>query len=984
MSDPPQRPIRRENPDSTPEPGATKRVDESALDSTAQTSLAAHPKQIGNYRILGLLGEGGMGTVYEAEQEQPKRVVALKVMRAAIVSAQMLRRFEHELQALGRLQHPGIARVYDAGTVHDERGQSQPYFAMELIRGTTLTDYANQKELRTKARLDLVARICDAIEHAHQNGVIHRDLKPANILVDESGQPKILDFGVARATDSDMQRTTLHTDVGEILGTLPYMSPEQVSGDPTALDTRSDVYTLGVIAYELLAGRLPLDLSTRSLDEVVRIIREDEPSRLSSVDRTLRGDVETIVAKAMEKDKSRRYSSAEAMASDIRRYLVDEPILARPASTWYQLAKFARRNKIMVGAISAVLVTLIVGVIVSTNLYLRELDANSRERNALAAAELEGKHAAATAKFLLSLFEGIDPDVARGADTKLLEKILTDARGRIEKELANEPEVAAEIHRTLGSAYMQLTMFDDAESELTRARDLWTSKFGPDDRRVLDVANSLNELLRRRGELERAEAAQRATLERQKAALGANDRDTLATQAGVGDSLMRQGRYKEAETSLRDTLAKQLELFGPDDSHVLSTSMTLADTLSFESKYAEAHELIEQVYEKRHQSLGDDHPETILTEGTLGGILRELGRYSDAEAAERDALERSERVYGRDNQQTLSLLNNLALTLSAEGRSSEAESLLRDCIERRKRVLGPEHLETLGTENTLADLLWTLGRIDDAAPMILENLATMQRVLGPNDRETMRARHHAALLFSSQNRQREAAELFGQVVESDRAILSEDDPSFALDLYNWAATLQNAGDEKGAEPAYRELLALVEKHHLDGEAFVPAARNGLAKALEARGEHAEADELFKRALDDRRKRFGNVHQEVAYSLSDWGELLIQRGDVEAAEPLVAEFLAVQRKLSPPGDWRIAAAQQLYGRCLAQRGKYADAEKELVAACESYAKLPDALPSSASAARRSILELYAAWDAAEPNQGIAARAERWQSKFPAEQ
>jgi len=320
------------------------------------------PARIGRYTIVRVLGEGGMGTVYEAEQDQPKRAVALKVIRAGYLSPQLLKRFEHESAVLGRLQHPGIAQVYEAGTVQDERGQPVPFFAMEFIRGVPLTEYAATKSLGTRERLDLVARICDAVYHAHQKGVIHRDLKPGNILVDESGQPKILDFGVARATDSDIQQTTLHTDIGQLIGTVPYMSPEQVGGDPDDLDTRSDVYALGVIAYELLAGRLPHDLQRKMIHEAARIIREEEPTRLSSIHRALRGDVETIVAKALEKDKVRRYQSAGDLAADIERYLNHQPIDARPATAGYLLRRFARRNRVLVGGALATMAALLLGL----------------------------------------------------------------------------------------------------------------------------------------------------------------------------------------------------------------------------------------------------------------------------------------------------------------------------------------------------------------------------------------------------------------------------------------------------------------------------------------------------------------------------------------------------------------------------------------------------------------------------------------------
>jgi predicted Ser/Thr protein kinase len=312
-----------------------------------------------------VVGQGGTGTVYEAEQEKPRRVVALKMIKLGFVATEsLLRRFEQESQVLARLQHPGIAQVYEAGTADAGHGV-QPYFAMEFVRGRTLDEHAEGKKLGTRERLDLLARVCDAVEHAHQKGIIHRDLKPGNILVDGSGQPKILDFGLARVTDSDVQ-LTMHTDVAQIVGTLPYMSPEQVGGDPAELDTRSDVYALGVILYQLLAGRLPHDVRKRQLTEGVRIIREEEPSRLSMVNRMFRGDIETIAAKALSKEKERRYQSAADLASDIRRYLKDEPIVARPPTAAYQLRKFARRNRVLVAGVAATFVVLVVGVVVSS------------------------------------------------------------------------------------------------------------------------------------------------------------------------------------------------------------------------------------------------------------------------------------------------------------------------------------------------------------------------------------------------------------------------------------------------------------------------------------------------------------------------------------------------------------------------------------------------------------------------------------------
>ncbi|MGH9660283.1 MAG: serine/threonine-protein kinase, partial [Bryobacteraceae bacterium] len=318
------------------------------------------PATIGRYRVLGLIGEGGMGAVYEAEQEQPRRTVALKVVKPGRTGPEVLRRFEHESQSLARLQHPGIAQIHEAG-IADTGFGPQPWFAMEFIRGLSLLEFAKARQLSTKQRLEILIKTCEAVHHAHMRGIIHRDLKPANILVDESGQPKIVDFGVARITDGDVP-SARETRLGDLVGTLAYMSPEQVLADPLELDARSDVYTLGVLLYELLAGRLPYQVSGR-LPQAMRAIREENPAPLGTIDRSYRGDLETVVAKALAKNKTQRYGSAADLAADLGRYLTNDPILARPPSASYQARKFAAKHKRLVGAVVAVFVALVAGLL---------------------------------------------------------------------------------------------------------------------------------------------------------------------------------------------------------------------------------------------------------------------------------------------------------------------------------------------------------------------------------------------------------------------------------------------------------------------------------------------------------------------------------------------------------------------------------------------------------------------------------------------
>ncbi len=364
----------------------------SDLSGSLPHETPAPPSHIGRYRILRRHGEGGMGTVYEAEQDNPRRTVALKVIRSGFVSTGVVSRFRHEAQILARLQHAGIAQVYEAGVSED----GWPYFAMEFIRGQPLDEYVRTNNLGSRACLELIAKVCDAAQHAHDKGVVHRDLKPANIMVDLSGSPKVLDFGVAHVADVDLMITSSQTQTGQLLGTLGYMSPEQLAARPSGLDGRSDVYTLGVILFELLAHRLPYHLDSLPMHEVARVIDQEEPARLGSIDRRFRGDVEIIVAKALEKEKTRRYASAGDLASDIRRYLRGEPIVARQVTTAERYWRWARRNpsiSVLAGVLAGVLVVATVGSLTAArrfaNSAVREHQLAIDERSAPASRRSE-------------------------------------------------------------------------------------------------------------------------------------------------------------------------------------------------------------------------------------------------------------------------------------------------------------------------------------------------------------------------------------------------------------------------------------------------------------------------------------------------------------------------------------------------------------------------------------------------------------------
>jgi serine/threonine protein kinase/formylglycine-generating enzyme required for sulfatase activity len=390
----------------------------------------AIPAQIGHYRILRCLGEGGMGLVYEAEQDNPRRRVALKVIRPSLVSPGVFERFSQEAQILGRLHHPGIAQIFEAGLAEDGR----PFYAMEFIDGIPLDGFVRHDLPHRAARLELVARVCEAVQHAHDHGIIHRDLKPGNILIDDTGQPKVLDFGVARIQDADLQGADGRTLSGQLIGTPQYMSPEQVEGDSQAIDQRSDVYALGVILFELLSDRRPYNLEDLPLPEAVRAIRECEPPRLGTLHSALRGDVETIVGKALEKDKTRRYASAGELAADLRRHLGDEPILAQRPSAVYRVRKFVRRYRALVAAALSVAAALVLGLAGVVGMYLE--------------AEREADKARQARDFLVSILRISETD-ARGGSVPA-RQILLDAEKRIPQEFADQPELREELLKVIG------------------------------------------------------------------------------------------------------------------------------------------------------------------------------------------------------------------------------------------------------------------------------------------------------------------------------------------------------------------------------------------------------------------------------------------------------------------------------------------------------------------------------------------------------
>jgi len=764
--------------------GATQADTEPAQPSPASSVVDKSPPlpaSIGRYRILRLLGEGGMGAVYEAEQEFPHRTVALKVIRAGYASGEMLRRFETETQALGRLQHPGIAQIYEAGTAETPFGR-QPYFAMELVQGQALIDYCESHRLGVRQRLELMAKICDAVQHAHQRGLIHRDLKPANILVDESGQPRILDFGVARLTDSDAQATR-QTDIGQLVGTLAYMSPEQVLGDPGEIDTRSDVYALGVILYELLAGRGPYVLG-RQLHEVVRTIREEEPSALSSVNRSYRGDIETIVGKALEKDKTRRYVSAAELAADIQRHLRDEPITARPPTTSYQLRKFARRNKALVTGAAAVLVVLVLGVVASTweAVQARRAEAKAKQESAISQAVNDFLQ-----KDLLgqaSAYNQSKPDPDIKVRT-VLDRAAQNIQGKFEKQ----PAVEAAIWDTIGNTYERLGLYPEAQKQLERALELSRGALGPDNPRTLLIMQDLVWLDQDEGKYIEAEALGKQTLDKKRRVLGPENPETLAAMGELATVYWAEGKYARAEALDLQTLEMKRRVLGADHPWTLSTMNNLAVLYSNESKYAQAEALQSQALEIERRSLGPEHPATLMSMNNLATVYADEGKYARAEALHRQALEVQRRVLGPEHPETLQTMYDLAGLYRLAGKYAEAEAMQSQTLEIRRRVLGPDHPNTLGS---MEDLAWDYvgeTKYAQAATLFSQILGAWRRLKGPEDGNTLGSADGLAVALIGERRYDDAEKLLRETLDIRRRVSGPDDPSIGGDLYNLACTM---------------------------------------------------------------------------------------------------------------------------------------------------------------------------------------------------
>jgi serine/threonine protein kinase/tetratricopeptide (TPR) repeat protein len=701
--------------------------------------------RIGPYRLLEQIGEGGFGIVFMAEQTEPvRRKVALKILKPGMDTRQVIARFEAERQALAIMDHPHIAKVYDGGVTQSGR----PYFVMDLVRGVPITDYCDQNHLTPRQRLELFIPVCQAVQHAHQKGIIHRDLKPSNVLVsrhDTTPIAKVIDFGVAKAMGQELTDKTLFTAFAQMVGTPLYMSPEQAGMSDLDVDTRSDIYSLGVLLYELLTGTTPLTkerFKRAAYDEIRRIIREEEPPRPSTrlsqskdslvsisaqrhtepvkLRKLLRGELDWIVMKSLEKDRGRRYETANGLAMDLQRFLADEPVQACPPSAGYRLRKFARRYRVALTTVTVVGLALVAGTAVSTWQAVRATRAQaeaSRQRDAATKAANQEK----LANTLLTDLLGAAVPEENARDKKVsAEELFHQAVQKVIRhpKFQEDPEVEANLRLTIGNTYYQLGMYRDAESYLRQAVELRTRT------------------------------------------LGGEHLDTLAAEEVLVD-LISYGlrRPVEAEPLSKRIWEARRRILGPDHPDTLESLDTFASTLGNQNRLDEAEALSRQCWEARARTLKRDHEKTLISQNNLGVILLNQGRWPEAEPLLRECLEIRRRVSGMQHVETLAVMNNLALLLFLLGEFDEAEKLLHEALGVVPRSHGEEHPASLHLHHMLARVLLDKGLPDQAETYAREALTLRRKVLEPGHENIGRSLLVLGRLLVKTNRAAEAEPL---------------------------------------------------------------------------------------------------------------------------------------------------------------------------------------------------------------------------------
>ena len=1003
--------------------------------ATASPALREGPgTTVGRYKLQQLIGEGGFGSVYLAAQERPvHRKVALKIIKLGMDTKQVIARFEAERQALALMDHPNIAKVLDAGATETGR----PYFVMELVEGIPMTEYCDTNGLSTAERLNLFTLVCNALQHAHQKGIIHRDIKPSNVLValcDGRPVPKVIDFGIAKATHQRLTEKTILTEFRQLVGTPEYMSPEQATMDGLDVDTRSDIYSLGVLLYELLTGTTPFDrdkLRQATYAEIQRIIREEEPPKPStrvghlgsesagvtrnrhsdagSLQRELRGDLDWITMKCLQKDRTRRYASATELAADLLRHLAHEPVAAGPPGVVYRLRKSVRRNRRLMAGLVVVFAVLAAGVVTSTWFAIQATRARDE-------AERQGAIAREVNEFLNHDLLGAVVPARAGGHEVTVREVLDQVSKAVDGKFKDRPLVEAGVHQTLGEAYRGLGDYPQAEPHLERALMLRREGLGEEHPDTLTSINGLGTLYMYEGRYGEVEPLLVRALRLLRRTVGEDHPLTLDCMRNLGVLYRIQGRYDEAESLHLRALEVSRRALGDEHPHVLDAMNNLAMVYKSQGRHNAALPLFLQTLELRRRVLGEEHPDTLVSTNNLAALYTHQGRYEEAEPLYVRVFEVHRRVLGEEHSYTLMSMNNLATLYMRQGRYDEAEPLLLETLELQRRVLGEEHSDTLRSLGNLASLYKDQGRYDDAEPLCDKTLELRRRVLGEEHPETLRAVNNLAVLYMRQGRYDKAEVLLGQTLELSRRVLGDEHLSTLLSLGNLASLYKYQGRYEAAEPllvqtldVHRRVLGMEHPDTLVSQSKLASlykdqgrydeaeplleqtlqlrrrvlgmehpdtlvSQSKLASLYKDQGRYDEAEPLLEQTLELRRRVLRENHPRTLTSIGSLAGLYVKQGRYDEAEPLYAAAVSAARTALPDKHWKMGMHLYNYG-CLATKlERYADAEAMLLESREILETALGVTHRRTIKTIRHLVELYDAW-------GRPDQAAEWRTKLP---
>jgi eukaryotic-like serine/threonine-protein kinase len=967
----------------------------------------------GRYKLLEAIGEGGMGAVWAAEQTQPvRRKVALKLIKPGMDSKSVLARFDAERQALAVLDHPNIAKVLDGGATESGR----PFFVMEYVKGVPITEYCESVRLTVSDRLQLFVQVCSAVQHAHQKGIIHRDLKPSNILVapyDDRAVPKVIDFGLAKAMHQSLTAHTLFTAHETVLGTPIYMSPEQAQLNNMDVDTRSDIYSLGVLLYELLTGTTPLEkkrLKEAAWEEVKRLIREEEPPRpsmrLSSTEtlpslaacrqteparltREVRGELDWIVMKSLEKDRARRYETANGLARDIQRYLADEVVEARPPSTAYRLQKFVHRHKAQATAAGLIALALLAGVAGTTYGLIRaeqawsaekrraegeskaKLDAEAKQAEAekqqrraeageklagvrLAEVEAEKKKVEAETKKAQEERRKADNEkqIAVAVQVFLQSKLLGQA------DVEQQADILLLSGRSSAEADPKVTvreLLDRAAEEL--APDRIEAAF-PQPMVQAAILSTVGNTYCGVGDFQRAAAFLERSLALCRRELGPDHRDTLAIMNDLAVAYWDAGKLDLALPLFEETLKLSKAKFGPEHPVTLASMNSLATAYQDAGKLDLALPLSEQAFKLSKSKLGPEHTTTLNCMNNLARAYWRIGQLDKSIPLFEESLKLRQRKLGREHADTLLAMMNLGVNYRTAGKLDLALPLLEESLKLRKAKLGPEHPQTLTSMNTLAGAYQDAGKLDLALPLFEETLKLRKAKLGPEHPQTLLTMNNLAKAYWRIGQLDKSIPLFEETLKIQQRKLGREHAETQLIVANLGVNYKDAGRLAEALPLLEEAYRASKKH--------PGPRFPVAHLLDCyiqAGERQKAVSLTKEMLVGARSRLPKDSLPLAAELAKTGRLLLELKAFEEVEPLLREALAIREKAQPDA-WSTFNSKSLLGGALLGQKKYAEAEPLLLAGYrgmkEREAKIPPESKDRLTEALEHLVQLYDSW------------------------